>query len=42
MPSVEAIEEDFRTYFYPTKKGTDFHLSDDTWWPSDDEGSEAE
>ena len=26
------------TYFYITKKGMDLHLSDDTWWPFDDEG----
>ena len=28
MPSLDVIEEDFRTYFYITKKGTDFQLSD--------------
>jgi hypothetical protein len=38
MPPVEVVEEDFRTYFYATKKGMDLHLSDDTWWPFDDEG----
>ena len=30
-------EEGFKTYFYPTKKGIDFHLSDGTWWPFDEE-----
>ncbi len=36
MPSLDAVEENFQTYFYITKKGTDFHLADDTWWPFDD------
>jgi len=38
MPPVDGVEEDFKTYFYPTKKGMDFHLSDGTWWPFDDDG----
>ncbi len=37
MPAVDIVEEDFKTYFYPTKRGMDFHLSDDTWWPFDDD-----
>ena len=37
MPPVDVVEEYFKTYFYPTKKGFDFHLSDDTWWPFDDD-----
>ena len=37
MPSLDIVEEYFETYFYPTKKGMDFHLSDDTWWPFDDD-----
>jgi hypothetical protein len=37
MPPVDTVEEDFKTYFYITKKGMDFHLSDDPWWPFDDE-----
>ena len=37
MPPVDIVEEDFKTYFYLTKKGMDFHLSDDTWWPFDDD-----
>jgi len=37
MPSLDIVEEDFETYFYLTKKGMDFHLSDDTWWPFDDD-----
>ena len=37
MPSLDQVEEDFRTYFYITKKGMEL-LSDDTWWPFDDEG----
>lgn len=42
MPSVDIIEEDFKTYFYPTKKGMDFHLSDDTWWPFDEDDGDGE
>lgn len=38
MPPLDVIEEEFKTYFYITKKGMDLHLSDDTWWPFDDEG----
>ena len=37
MPPVDVVEEDFKTYFYVTKMGMDFHRSDDTWWPFDDE-----
>jgi len=37
MPVVDLVEEDFKTYFYITKQGKDFHLSDDTWWPFDDQ-----
>jgi hypothetical protein len=36
MPAIGPVEEDFRTYFYITKKGMDLHLSDDSWWPFDD------
>lgn len=39
MPPVDVVEEYFKTYFYITKKGWDFHLSDDTWGPFDDEGN---
>jgi hypothetical protein len=39
MPPTEVIEEYFKTYFLITKKGMDLHLSDDTWWPFDDEGN---
>jgi hypothetical protein len=38
MPPLDAVEENFETYFYITKKGMDLHLSDDTWWPFDDQG----
>ncbi|MBL8291645.1 MAG: hypothetical protein JNN08_07410 [Bryobacterales bacterium] len=37
MPPLDVVEEDFQTYFYITKKGRDFHLADDTWWPFEDE-----
>jgi hypothetical protein len=39
MPSLDVVEENFTTYFDITKKGMDFHLSDDTWRPFDDEGA---
>jgi hypothetical protein len=39
MPSLDVIEEDFKTYFYVTPKGMELHLSDDSWWPFDDEGN---
>jgi hypothetical protein len=39
MPSVDLVEKDFKTYFYITKKGEDLHVSDDTWYPFDDEGN---
>lgn len=42
MPSLDAVEEDFRTYFYITKTGTAFHLADNTWWPFDDEAETSE
>ena len=38
MPPLDQVEEDFKTYFYITKSGMDFHLSDDTWWPFDEDG----
>ena len=38
MPPLDVVEEYFKTYFYITKKGMALHLSDDTWWPLDDEG----
>lgn len=31
VPSLEVVEEDFRTYFLITKKGMDLHLPDDEW-----------
>ncbi len=37
MPPVDVVEEDFKTYFYPTKKGMDFQTSDYTWSPFDDD-----
>jgi hypothetical protein len=39
MPPLDDIEQYFRTYFYVTQKGMDFHKADGTWWPFDDEGS---
>jgi hypothetical protein len=37
MPPIAVPEEDFATYFYPTKQGMDFHLGDSTWWPLNDD-----
>ena len=39
MPPLDLIEEDFKTYFYITKKGMDVHRADDDWWPLDDDGN---
>lgn len=36
MPPVDEVAG-FRI-LYITDKGMDLHLSDDTWWPLDDEG----
>ena len=36
MPPLDALESDFRTYFFPTQKGMEFHKSDGAWWPLDD------
>jgi hypothetical protein len=38
MPSLDVVEEDFKTYFYVTPKGKELHLSDESWRPFDDEG----
>lgn len=38
MPLLDVVETEFETYFYITKKGMDQHLSDDSWWPFDDDG----
>lgn len=37
MPPLDSIEEDFKTYFYITKHGMDFHCSDHRWFPLDKE-----
>jgi hypothetical protein len=39
LPPVDVVEEDFKTYFYVTPKGKELHMSDDSWWPFDDEGN---
>ena len=33
IPSLDLIEENFKTYFYITKKGMELHLSCDGPWP---------
>jgi hypothetical protein len=42
MPPLEAIKEDFKTYFLATETGIKFQVSDDRWWPSRDEASGAD
>ena len=32
MPPLDMIVEDFKTYFYITKKGMEVHLADDDWF----------
>ncbi len=39
MPPLDAVEEDFKTYFYITKKGIDLLLASKTDWHFDDEGN---
>jgi len=39
MPPLDAVEEDFKTYFCITKKGIDLLLAGKTDWPFDDEGN---
>lgn len=38
MPPLDEVEEDFRAYFYRTRKGLDFLGADTAWWPFDDDG----
>ncbi len=38
IPSLDLIEEDFKTYFYITKKGMALHLSCDGPWPHLEQG----
>ena len=40
MPSLDIIEENFRTYFYATENGLDVQTSycSDASWPFDEEG----
>jgi hypothetical protein len=38
MSPLDVVEEDFRTYFYVTKKGMEFHEAGCAWWPFDGEG----
>lgn len=37
MPPLDAPEDNFRTFFYPTQRGMDWHKADQTWWPLDDD-----
>ena len=37
MPCMDEIEENFKTYFWATKEGMTVHLSDDSWWPLDED-----
>ena len=38
MPLLDVEEENFKTYFYVTDRGMDFHNADESWWPLDDHG----
>ncbi len=38
MPPMDVVEEDFKTYFYITKKGMERRLSDGMSWRTDEEG----
>ena len=37
MPPMAVVEEDFETYFFIAPKGMDLHLSDDAWFPFDED-----
>ncbi len=39
VPPLDVVEDDYKIYFYITKKGRDFQVSDETWWPFDDDGN---
>ena len=39
MPPMDQIEEFFKTYFFITEKGMELHLSNNTWYPFDDDGN---
>ena len=39
MPTLDVVEEHYKTYFYITKKGTHLLVSNRTEWPFDDEGN---
>jgi len=38
MPSLDEVEDRFKTYFYITDEGRAFHTADETWWPFDEKG----
>jgi len=37
MPPMDEVEEDFKTYFTSTPQGTELQVSDDSWYPFDDD-----
>jgi hypothetical protein len=39
MPTMDEIEEFFKTYFFITERGMEVHLSNGPRWPRDDEGN---
>ena len=43
MPPMDLVEDDFtfKTYFYITKQGIEFHRSKSAWWPLTDDDDEA-
>ena len=36
-PLITEVETTFKTYFYITPAGMDLYLSDDAWWPFEEE-----
>ena len=36
MPPLDIAEEEYKTYFYVTKKGMEFQRADPSWWPLDE------
>ncbi len=43
MPPVDVVEDErsFKTYFYVTEQGLEFHHSNSAWWPFQDDDNET-
>jgi hypothetical protein len=37
MPTLDVVQEDFETWFYITEKWMELQLSDDDWWPDEED-----